>query len=166
MGSGSDYSSFIQHAGIPSLNLAFGGEDNGGEYHSIYDSYNLYEKFKDPGFQYGVTLAETAGHAILRMSCADGLAFDFTHLYNTIDSYSNDLMMLLKTNRESTELENQIILSGGYSAGEDPTKGYVAPLIKPEVPYLDFSPLQNALHELKNRVDSLNVVFSKQNKNQ
>jgi N-acetylated-alpha-linked acidic dipeptidase len=159
MGSGSDYSSFIQHAGIPSLNLAFGGEDNGGEYHSIYDSYNLYEKFKDPGFQYGVTLAETAGHAILRMSCADGLAFDFTHLYNTIDSYSNDLMMLLKTNRESTELENQIILSGGYSAGEDPTKGYVAPLIKPEVPYLDFSPLQNALHELKNRVDSLNVVF-------
>jgi N-acetylated-alpha-linked acidic dipeptidase len=159
LGSGSDYSSFIQHAGIPSINLAFGGEDAGGEYHSIYDSYNLYEKFKDPGFQYGVTLAETAGHAILRMSCADGLAFDFKHLYNTIDAYSKELIMLLKTSRESTELQNQIILSGGYAAGEDPTKGFIAPRVKPEVPYLDFSPLQNALHELKYSVDSLNVDF-------
>jgi len=44
MGSGSDYSSFIHHAGIPSLNMGFGGEDEGGEYHSIYDSYSLYEK--------------------------------------------------------------------------------------------------------------------------
>ena len=56
MGSGSDYSSFIQHEGIPSLNLGYGGEDHGGEYHSIYDSYSLFLKFKDPGFQYGVVL--------------------------------------------------------------------------------------------------------------
>jgi N-acetylated-alpha-linked acidic dipeptidase len=159
LGSGSDYSSFIQHAGIPSLNLAFGGEDSGGEYHSIYDSYDLYEKFKDPGFQYGVTLAETVGHAMLRMSCADGLPFDFTHLYKTINTYSIELMTLLKTNRESTDLENQIILSGGYAAGEDPTKGHIAPKVKPEVPYLDFSPLQNALNELKISIDSLNVDF-------
>jgi N-acetylated-alpha-linked acidic dipeptidase len=161
MGSGSDYSSFIQHAGIPSLNLGFGGEDEGGEYHSIYDSYSLYEKFKDPGFQYGVTLAETAGHAILRMADADGLPFDFTHLYKTIDTYSNDLITLLKTDRENTELENQIINSGSYSVGEDPTKRYHIPLVKPEAPYLDFSPLQNALQQLGNSVDSLNIVFQK-----
>jgi N-acetylated-alpha-linked acidic dipeptidase len=161
MGSGSDYSSFIQHAGIPSLNLGFGGEDEGGEYHSIYDSYSLYEKFKDPGFQYGVTLAETAGHAILRMADADGLPFDFTHLYKTIDTYSNDLITLLKTDRENTELENQIINSGSYSVGEDPTKRYHIPLVKPEAPYLDFSPLQNALQQLGISVDSLNIVFQK-----
>ena len=159
MGSGSDYSSFIQHTGIPSLNLGFGGEDDGGEYHSIYDSYSLYEKFKDPGFQYGVTLAETAGHAILRMANADGLPFDFTHLFKTIDAYSKDLITLLKTNRETTELENQIIKSGGYYAGEDPTKTYIVPLVKTEVPYLDFSPLQNAIQQLENSVDSLSIVF-------
>jgi N-acetylated-alpha-linked acidic dipeptidase len=159
LGSGSDYSSFLQHEGIPSLNLAFGGEDGGGEYHSIYDSYSLYAKFKDPGFQYGVTLAETAGHAILRMSCADGLAFNFTHLYNTIDAYTNELIALLKTSRESTELENQIILAGAYAAGDDPTKGYSAPRVKPEVPFLDFSTLQNAVRELKISVDSLNIDF-------
>jgi N-acetylated-alpha-linked acidic dipeptidase len=159
MGSGSDYSSFIQHAGIPSLNLGFGGEDNGGEYHSIYDSYGLYEKFKDPGFQYGVTLAETAGHAVLRMANADGLPFDFTYLFKTIDAYSKDLILLLNTSRETTTLENQIINSKGYDSGEDPTKGYIVPNIKPEVPYLDFSPLQNALLQLEKSVDSLKVVF-------
>jgi Predicted aminopeptidases len=159
MGSGSDYSSFIQHAGIPSLNLGYGGEDQGGEYHSIYDSYDLYEKFKDPGFQYGVTLAETAGHAVLRMADADALPFDFTYLFKTIDAYSKDLITLLKTSRESTELENQIINSRGYAVGEDPTKGYIVPHVKPEVPYLDFSPLQNALQQLENSADSLNTVF-------
>ena len=159
LGSGSDYSSFIQHAGIPSLNLGFGGEDPSGDYHSIYDSYDLYAKFKDPGFQYGVTLAETAGHAVLRMSNADGLPFDFTHLFKAVTAYSNELMALLKTSRETTELENTIISSGGYAVGEDPTKRYILPLKKTEVPYLDFSPLQNALQELGKSVDSLSIVF-------
>jgi N-acetylated-alpha-linked acidic dipeptidase len=161
MGSGSDYSSFIQHIGIPSLNMGYGGEDSGGEYHSIYDSYSLYEKFKDPGFQYGVALAETAGHAVLRMAEADGLPFDFIHLFKTIDAYSKDLITILKTNRDNTELENQIINSKGYSVGEDPTKGFVVPPAKQEVPYLDFSPLQNALQQLEKSVDSLSISFQK-----
>ena len=159
MGSGSDYSSFIQHSGVPSLDISFGGEDNGGEYHSIYDSYDLYVRFKDPGFQYGVTLAETAGHAVLRMANADVLPFDFTHLYSTIDGYSKDLMSVLKNLREETNIENGIIKSGDYSIGQDPTKKYIAPLAKSEVPYLDFSPLQNALEDLKKSTDSLKVVF-------
>ena len=52
MGSGSDYSSFIQHLGIPSLNIGYGGEGEGGEYHSIYDSYDMYRRFKDPTYLY------------------------------------------------------------------------------------------------------------------
>jgi N-acetylated-alpha-linked acidic dipeptidase len=165
LGSGSDYSSFIQYAGIPSLNMGFGGEDEGGEYHSIYDSYDLYKKFKDPGFQYGVILAETAGHGVLRMSEADGLPFDFTHLFKSIDTYSRELIMLLETTRERTELENRIINSGSYRIGQDPTKGYLVPIVKPEVPYLDFSPLQNAIHVLRNSVDSLNVDYQNNIKN-
>jgi N-acetylated-alpha-linked acidic dipeptidase len=164
MGSGSDYSSFIQHEGIPSLNLAFGGEDEGGEYHSIYDSYSLYEKFKDPGFHYGVALAEVAGHAVLRMSDADQLPFDFTHLYKTIEGYTTELITLLKTSRESTELENTIINSGGYAVGEDPARKYTVPVAKPEVPFLDFSPLQNALRQLQNSAGRLNGVFQNNNK--
>ncbi len=160
MGSGSDYSAFIQHAGVPALNIGYGGEDNGGEYHSIYDSYDLYTKFKDPGFKYGVTLAETAGHAVLRMANSDVLPFDFTHLYKTIDNYSKDLMSLLQKTRETTEVENQIINSGGYSLGEDPTKKLINPVVKAEVPYLDFSPLQNALEALKKSTDSLKALYA------
>ena len=68
LGSGSDYSPFIQHIGIPSFDLSFGGEDHGGDYHSIYDSHDDYRRFKDPGFHYGVALAQTAGRAVLRMA--------------------------------------------------------------------------------------------------
>jgi len=161
LGSGSDYSSFIQHAGIPSLNMGYGGEDPGGEYHSIYDSYSLYERFKDPGFQYGVTLAQTAGHAVLRMANADGLPFDFSHLLNAVGEYTRELISLSEGKRETTEFENMLIRSGSYKIGEDPTKGYVLPAIKPEVPFLDFSPLQNAVKQLKCSVDSLNACYQK-----
>ena len=165
MGSGSDYSAFIQHVGVPALNIGYGGEDNGGEYHSIYDSYDLYAKFKDPGFRYGVTLAETAGHAVLRMANADALPFDFTHLYKTIDDYSKDLVSLLQKTRETTDVENQVIKSGGYNLGEDPTKKLINPVIKPDVPFLDFSLLQNALVELKKSTDSLQSIFKEKKKN-
>ncbi len=161
LGSGSDYSSFIQHEGIPSLNMGYGGEDPGGEYHSIYDSYSLYERFKDPGFLYGVTLAETAGHAVLRMANADGLPFDYSHLLSTIDGYSRELISLLGSTRETTEFENLLIKSRSYTVGEDPRKGYVLPVLKPAVPYLDFSPLQNALQQLEYSVDSLTATYQK-----
>jgi len=50
LGSGSDYSPFFQHLGISSFNMGFGGESLGGEYHTMYDSYKLYKRFKDPTF--------------------------------------------------------------------------------------------------------------------
>jgi N-acetylated-alpha-linked acidic dipeptidase len=159
MGSGSDYSSFIQHAGIPSLNLGFGGEGNDGQYHSIYDSYYNFTTFKDPGFKYEVTLAETAGRAVLRMANAKVLPFDFSHLYKTIDGYSSELQSLLNSTRQSTEIENKMISANDYSVGNDPTKKWVLPVAKSEVPFLDFSPLQNALQDLKKSVDSLKKVF-------
>jgi N-acetylated-alpha-linked acidic dipeptidase len=148
LGSGSDYSSFLQHAGIPSLNLEYGGEDEGGEYHSIYDSYDDYRRFKDPGFNYGVALAQTAGRAALRMAGADILPFNFKNLYATINSYVTDLMNQADQLREATQVENQLIRSRAYKLAADPTEVYHAPRPKEEVPYLDFSPLQNALHDL------------------
>jgi N-acetylated-alpha-linked acidic dipeptidase len=165
MGSGSDYSAFIQHAGIPALNLGYGGEDNGGEYHSIYDSYYNFITFKDPGFQYELTLAQTAGRVVLRMSEADVLPFDFTHLYKTIDGYSDELIALVKNEREATEIENKIIKSGDYKIGEDPTKKFISPMAKSEAPYLDFSPLQNALEQLKQSTDSLKNIYNDNIKN-
>lgn len=165
LGSGSDYSSFIQHAGVPAINLGYGGEGSGGDYHSIYDSYDDYTRFKDPGFQYGVTLAQTAGRAILRMANADILPFDFTHLASTIEKYSDEVISLLDNSREKISLENKMIVAGAYKVGEDPIKNYKIPSVKDNVPYLDFSPLQNALAHLSAAADSLKNVYDYKLKN-
>ncbi len=161
LGSGSDYSSFLQHIGIPSLNLGFGGESSGGEYHSIYDSYDHYSRFKDPGFHYGVVLAKTAGHAALRMANADVLPFDFRSLQKTIEGYVANLTSQLDQMRESTTVENQLIKENYYTLASDPTKFFKAPVAKSEVPYLDFSPLQNALFALGNTTVQLRQTWEK-----
>ncbi|MDB5016932.1 MAG: folate hydrolase [Mucilaginibacter sp.] len=160
LGSGSDYSSFLQHLGIPTLDLGFGGEDAGGEYHSIYDSFDDYRRFKDPTFAYGVALSETAGHAILRMADADLLPFDFRSLYTTIDKYSKELTELTDKMRENTAIENQLIKANDFALAADPTKHEQAPVAKAEVPKLDFAPLKTALDTLKKTTDKLAVAWT------
>ena len=161
LGSGSDYSSFLQHTGIPSLNLGYGGEDAGGEYHSIYDSYDDYVRFKDPGFNYGVVLSKTAGHVALRMANADVLPFDFRSLHKTIEGYITNLTSQLDQMRETTAVENQLVKMNFYKLANDPTKPFKAPEAKAEVPYLDFSPLHNALAALGKSADMLSTYWSK-----
>ncbi|HVW95635.1 MAG TPA: transferrin receptor-like dimerization domain-containing protein [Mucilaginibacter sp.] len=149
LGSGSDYSSFLQHLGVPSLDLAYGGEDGGGEYHSIYDSYDDYRRFKDPTFQYGVALAQTAGRAVLRMADAELLPFDFRNLQATIDKYVGELSELVDNMRENTSLDNKLIAANDFSLAADPTKHEVMPVAKDSVPKIDFIPLKGAMDSLK-----------------
>jgi N-acetylated-alpha-linked acidic dipeptidase len=163
LGSGSDYSPFLQHLGIPSLDLSYGGEANGGDYHSIYDSYDNYRRFKDPTFEYGVALAETAGRAVLRMADADILPFDFANVYATANNYATELINSVNDMRESTATENQLLKQKIYQLASDPTKTFTAPQPKSEVPYLDFSSLQNALTGLKNSTDTLAILLKKSN---
>ncbi len=162
MGSGSDYSSFIQHLGLPALNLGYGGEDAGGEYHSIYDSYDHYSKFKDPGFVYGVALAKTAGRAALRMADAEVLPFDFIRLQKTIAGYVKELSTNVDQLRETTKLENEMIRSNVYQLAADPTKTEKLPITKSAVPYLDFHAIQNSLDELAQAGKNLNEWLNKQ----
>ncbi|HZG24687.1 MAG TPA: transferrin receptor-like dimerization domain-containing protein, partial [Chitinophagaceae bacterium] len=149
LGSGSDYSSFLQHLGVPCLNLGFGGEDPGGEYHSIYDSYDNYTRFKDSGFYYGAALSQTAGRFALRLANADVLPFDFRNLHKTINAYVAELLAFTDQMRETTSVENQVIKTNRYQLANDPTKALKIPETKSEVPYMDFSPLQNALLSLE-----------------
>lgn len=149
LGSGSDYSPFLQHLGIPSFNLGFGGEDPGGEYHSIYDSYDDYRRFKDPSFQYGVALAETAGRTTLRMADAPLLPFDFRALYKTINGYAAELMTELDGMRETTALTNQLIRDHVFGNATDTALHLMPPAAKDEVPYLNWSSLQNSLDQLE-----------------
>jgi N-acetylated-alpha-linked acidic dipeptidase len=149
MGSGSDYSSFIQHLGVPSLNIGYGGEDEGGEYHSIYDSYDMYTRFKDPSFQYGVTLAQTTGRVVLRLADADALQFDFNSLHKTVKGYISELMKNVDQLREKANVENELVNSKAYIYAADPTEKLKTPELLATVPYIDFSPVLNALTHLE-----------------
>jgi N-acetylated-alpha-linked acidic dipeptidase len=161
LGSGSDYSPFIQHVGIPSFNIGFGGESPGGEYHSIYDSYDDYHRFKDPSSAYGVTLAQTAGRTALRMADASLLPFDFRSFYKTVNGYATELMTQLDQMRESTALSNQVLKENNYSYAKDPNITLFPPAAKDEVPFLDFSSLQNALGALEKATDRLADTLAK-----
>ncbi len=164
LGSGSDFTPFLQFAGIPSLNLGFGGEDGGGEYHSIYDSYDLYRRFKDPSFQYGVALAQTAGHVTLRMAGAEQLPFDFQQLYKAVNVYTNQLMTLASDMRESTALEASLINDSLYTLAADTAMHLLLQRPKAAVPYFNFAPLQNAVARLQSTTDSLHTVLGKKDK--
>lgn len=161
LGSGSDYSAFLQHAGIPSLNIGYGGEDGGGSYHSIYDSYDHYSRFGDPGFSYGVTLAQTIGRAVLRMADADILPFEFKNLHKTASGYVTELAGLTDQMRESTLLQNEIIKGNNYRLAADPTLFSKLPVAKAEVPFIDFSPLHNALRSLELSASRLSDAIAK-----
>jgi N-acetylated-alpha-linked acidic dipeptidase len=160
LGSGSDYSSFLQHLGVPTLDIGYGGEGSGGEYHSIFDSYANYVRFKDPGFVYGVALSKTIGHAVLRMANADVLPFDFRSLSTTINGYAKELTELTNTMRESTAMQNQLIKANAYNLAADPTKPVAPPQTKDEIPTVDFSALTTALDALKASADKLAVAIS------
>ena len=161
LGSGSDYSSFLQHIGVPTLDMGYGGESDGGEYHSIYDTYANYSKFKDPSFKYGVALSETAGRAVLRMANADLLPFDFRNLYKIVNGYTAELVSLTNMMRENTSLENEMIQNHDYLLAQDTAKHLQLPQMSDAVPYLDFSPLENALTEMKTTTDSLNSKWKR-----
>ena len=149
LGSGSDYTPFLQHLGIASLNLGFGGESDGGEYHSIYDSFDHYTRFGDPGFHYGIALTKVAGRVMLRAANADVLPFTFTGFADNVEKYVTEVNNLAETIRQETEAENARIADSVYVLAADPQEPFTAPTPEEPVPYLNLAPLQNALAMLK-----------------
>ena len=160
LGAGSDWSGFLQFLGISSMNIGFGGEGDGGEYHSIYDSYDHFVRFTDPGFQYEVALAKTAGRAMMRMANADVLPFDVNSFYKTVAGYVTELKTLLDNTRTETEEENIMIGDHLFDIAKDPTKKTLSPKMKDAVPYLNFSNLENAMTQLKVAAEELHKQYN------
>jgi N-acetylated-alpha-linked acidic dipeptidase len=149
LGSGSDYTPFLQHLGIASLNVGFGGEDGGGSYHSIYDSFDHYTHFGDPNFDYGIAQAKVCGRLTLRLANADVLPFEFTNFADTVGQYVREVITLTDNLREETKNMNQMISDGTLAVVQDPTEKFVMPKPRENVPFLNFAPLQNALAKLQ-----------------
>ncbi len=148
LGSGSDYTVFLDHLGIASLNLGYGGEAGGGIYHSIYDDFYWYTHFDDANFAYGRALAQTVGTAVLRLADADVLPYEFTDFADTIHKYVGELQKLLKDKQDEVKERNREIQEGVFTATMDPKKPTVPPKVEDVPPFLNFAPLQNAADAL------------------
>lgn len=147
LGSGSDYTAFIDHFGIASLNLGYGGEGGGGSYHSVYDSIDHFERFGDPNFVYGIVTAKTAGRMTLRLANADVLPLQVKTFADTVGRYATEVVKLADDTRAKIEQSNRDRKAMELAA--DPTKTFVAPKEEPPAPYVNFAPLQNAVAHLK-----------------
>jgi N-acetylated-alpha-linked acidic dipeptidase len=149
LGSGSDYSAFLQHAGVPTLNLSFGGlDDSDGIYHSIYDDYYHFTKFLDSDFAYGRALAQTVGSLVIRLADAEVLPFQFTSLADTVQTYVTDLQALLKNKQTEVQELNRQIEEGVFTSIADPRRAQRAPVVESVPPSINFAPLENAASAL------------------
>jgi len=149
LGSGSDYTPFLQHLGVASLNLGYSGEGGGGSYHSVYDSFDHYTRFGDPSFDYGIALAQTAGRVMLRLANAEVLPFEFLSVADSVGRYVTEISKLVDDMRQQTAEKNRQIQEGTLEAYFDPQKPHVLPKPKPEVPAVTFKALQDAVAKLQ-----------------
>src|SRR5450631_196748 len=148
LGSGTDFTAFIDHLGIASLNMGYGGEDEQGIYHSIYDDFYWYTHFSDTDFVYGRALAQTVGTSVLRLADAEVLPFDFVNFADTVEMYRKNLEKLLADKQEEIRERNQELDEGTFKATLDPRRPTVAPVREEVPPHLNFAPMQNAVDSL------------------
>jgi N-acetylated-alpha-linked acidic dipeptidase len=150
LGSGSDFTPFLQHAGVPTLDVGYGGEDDGGIYHSIYDSFYWYTHFSDTSFVFGRALAQTAGTMVMRMANADVLPQEFGNLSETVKGYVGELKTLRENVAKKITETNLSIAEGVYAAANDPRRPQLAPKPDSAAPFLNFAPVENAADGLNN----------------
>jgi N-acetylated-alpha-linked acidic dipeptidase len=148
LGSGTDFTAFLDHVGIATLDLEYGGEDEGGIYHSVYDDFYWYTHFSDTTFVYGRALAQTVGTSVMRLADAEVLPFDFVNLADTVDMYRKNLEKLLADKQEEIRERNQELDEGMFKATFDPRRPTVAPAREEVPPHLNFAPMQNAVDSL------------------
>jgi N-acetylated-alpha-linked acidic dipeptidase len=150
LGSGSDYSPFLQHLGIASLDIRYGGEDeSNGIYHSIYDSFDHYIRFGDPDFSYGVALAQTVGRIILRAANAELLPLRFSDLAGAVENYLHEVRVLLDNTRQKSEEQHRLLENNFFKLAADPKETDLPPEREADIPYLNFAPIENALARFK-----------------
>jgi N-acetylated-alpha-linked acidic dipeptidase len=150
LGSGSDFTPFLQHLGIATLDLSYGGEDDDdGIYHSLYDSFDHYLRFGDPGFLYGIAEAQTVGHLVLRLADADVLPLQFSDAAEVLDGYLRELHKLAYDQGEHAQSVAELRQARAFELASDPTRPVAPPASEPEVPYLNFTALDDAMAHMK-----------------
>jgi len=161
LGSGSDYSAFLEHLGITTLDIGFGGEaDQGGVYHSRYDSFDHFIRFGDPTFEYGVALAKVAGRIVMRTADSEVLPMRFGDFSTTVDRYIDQLHKQADDARKAAEKQHKLLAAGDYKLAADPDHPVAPPERLSDVPKIDFAPLDAAAKKLKESAQAYEKAYS------
>ena len=161
LGSGSDFTPFLQHLGVSSLNVEFHGEAEYGVYHSAYDSFDHFRRFVDPTFQYGVALAQVVGRIVLRPAQADLLPTAQGDFADSVAAYDDEVHKLIDGMREKSRELDTLLDDGSYRFAEDPRQPRAAPARADEVPNLDFAPLDAAVARLKTSAAGFDAAYAR-----
>jgi N-acetylated-alpha-linked acidic dipeptidase len=162
LGSGSDYTPFLQHLGLASLNIEYRGEaDQLGVYHSDYDSFEHYVRFGDPDFAYGVLEAQTVGHVVLRMADADVLPLEFGEFAETLGDYVEQLHKLTDERRGHAAEVDRLIDAHAFALTADPTRVVGPPEREAEVPQIALAPLEAAVANLRKSAQAYDAAYAR-----
>jgi N-acetylated-alpha-linked acidic dipeptidase len=149
LGSGTDFTAFLDHLGIATLDLYYSGEDdNDGIWHSIYDSFDNYVRFGDPDFRYGIVEAQTVGHVVLRVANAAVLPLRIADFADTVQGYLRELHTLANDARDHALNISALLQARAFTLATDPQRPFAPPKVEAEVSLLDFTPLDNAVERL------------------
>lgn len=160
LGSGSDYTAFIHHAGVSSINIGFGGEgESAGSYHSIYDSYDHFVRWDDPGLAYGAALSKVAGRLVMRLADADVLPVRFGPVAGSARAYLGEIKALIDSRRREDQ-RREGLTADIYKLGSDPRDPLGPPLAKPATPALDLSALDAAITRLDGAAKAFDAAMA------
>lgn len=150
LGSGSDYSPFLQHLGLTTLDLGYGGQGGGsGVYHSLYDSYDYFARYIDPDFSYLPLLSQTVGRTVLRVANAPVLPQRFGDFADAVAGYAQELKQQADSDRTAARTQAELLQAGAYAAVDNPNRPQRAPEPKAAVPQIDFAALDQAIARLQ-----------------
>ncbi|WP_308517879.1 transferrin receptor-like dimerization domain-containing protein [Sphingomonas flavescens] len=162
LGSGSDYTAFLQHLGIASLNLGFGGEDESdGSYHSVYDSYYHVTHFDDPGLQYGAALSKLVGRVVMRAADAPRVPARYGDFATAVGRYLTDIKKLAADQREKDRTLADLRREGDFALAASPRDPIVAPRDQGVTPLIDMLVLENAVDHLKRAASAADATLGR-----
>jgi N-acetylated-alpha-linked acidic dipeptidase len=163
LGSGSDYTAFLQHLGIASLNLGFGGEDqSGGSYHSIYDSFYHVTHFDDPGLVYGAALSKVVGRIVMRAADSPRVPARYTDFATTVATYVKEIEKLATDQREKDRTLADLRREGAFTLAASPTDPLAAPRDQGITPLIDLFPIDSAVDHLKRAASAADAMLGRE----
>ncbi len=162
LGSGSDFSAFLDHLGLPALDVAFGEEGHSsGVYHSRYDTFEHHSRFVDPGFVYDAMLARTVGRIVLRVADSQVPVQNASDFANAVSDYLDQVKKLSADQRQEADTQAELLRDRAFQLASDPTKPSGLPTVLDRVPHLEFAALEDSVGRLKRSAKAYDDALAK-----